>query len=215
MTCRTPVRNPPVLPPIDDSLAIHRGRLYTLPSYYLYRYELRVHTPRYREAALWSPPPYPRLRTNLLSFATFRTLRIQIMEPPPVILSPVKDGRRVLGEKTTNASMSPTRRQRNVDSAVTADIPLKPLHESPSPRKIILPRCHAGQKRTIDEVEDTNNPEPRTRLFAGLKQQREEGCEIHNKNTQSTVDSEDQVRGQLLNKAQGSICTDVGHCYRT
>lgn len=137
------------------------------------------------------------------------------MEPPPVILSPVKDGRRVLGEKTTNASMSPTRRQRNVDSAVTADIPLKPLHESPSPRKIILPRCHAGQKRTIDEVEDTNNPEPRTRLFAGLKQQREEGCEIHNKNTQSTVDSEDQVRGQLLNKAQGSICTDVGHCYRT
>lgn len=78
--------------------------------------------------------------------------------------SPVKDGRRILGEKPANACLSPAAFNRSVDKAATS--PLKrPFSEntlSPSPlkKKQFLPSpSFAGQKRGIDQVEPQEEQE--------------------------------------------------------
>ena len=69
--------------------------------------------------------------------------------------SPVKDGRRILGEKPANACLSPAR-NRNVDAASSpVKRPLSGYSSSASPNKKLLPSpSFAGRKRTIDQVED-------------------------------------------------------------
>lgn len=72
------------------------------------------------------------------------------------VSSPVKDGRRVLGDKTTNASWTPAKDHFNpskhlVDNRVSStDVP-------DSPKKPFSPSQKAGRKRTIDELEDPGN----------------------------------------------------------
>ncbi|GAQ04377.1 hypothetical protein ALT_1698 [Aspergillus lentulus] len=68
-------------------------------------------------------------------------------------LSPVKDGRRILGDKTPNACLSPAR-SKHLD--VVSDIsPVKrSLFENHSPKKLLPSPSFVGQKRTIDQVED-------------------------------------------------------------
>ncbi|PYH93272.1 hypothetical protein BO71DRAFT_441848 [Aspergillus ellipticus CBS 707.79] len=70
--------------------------------------------------------------------------------------SPVKDGRRVLGEKPANACLSPTRHRHASAS------PLKrPLLDMPSsPKKLLPSPLFAGQKRSIDQV-DSSDPQDR------------------------------------------------------
>lgn len=80
-------------------------------------------------------------------------------------LSPVKDGRQVLGEKPANACLlSPARNNRSVGATGTVTSPVKRSlftsseNFSPSPTKKLLPSpSFAGQKRTIDQVEEPIN----------------------------------------------------------
>ncbi|KAH3180631.1 hypothetical protein KXW84_008139 [Aspergillus fumigatus] len=67
--------------------------------------------------------------------------------------SPVKDGRRILSDKTPNACLSPAR-SKHLD--VVSDLsPVKrSLFESRSPKKLLPSPSFVGQKRTIDQVED-------------------------------------------------------------
>ncbi|OJJ51629.1 hypothetical protein ASPZODRAFT_127742 [Penicilliopsis zonata CBS 506.65] len=75
------------------------------------------------------------------------------MPPTPLLPSPMKDGRRVLGAKSVNACLSPAG-PRNADRLLTGDSPIKrALFESSSPKKHLLSPCRIGEKRTIDQVE--------------------------------------------------------------
>ncbi|KAE8382582.1 hypothetical protein BDV26DRAFT_253246 [Aspergillus bertholletiae] len=75
------------------------------------------------------------------------------MYPATLHPSPVKDGRRVLGEKTTNACLSPVRQRPDVSPSKRSVL------EASSPKKLLPSPLFAGQKRTIDQVDDdqTNN----------------------------------------------------------
>ncbi|EAW09665.1 uncharacterized protein ACLA_038800 [Aspergillus clavatus NRRL 1] len=72
---------------------------------------------------------------------------------PTARQSPIKEGRRILGDKTPNAYLSPAR-NRSVD-AFSATSPVKrSLFENLSPKKLLPSPCLVGQKRTIDQVDD-------------------------------------------------------------
>ncbi|KAL5357865.1 hypothetical protein BJX96DRAFT_172921 [Aspergillus floccosus] len=76
------------------------------------------------------------------------------MNPTPSYLSPVKDGRRILGEKTPNACLSPRHatspsKRSRIDTF------------SSSPKKLLPSPLFAGQKRSIDQVHtDTSLSKP-------------------------------------------------------
>jgi hypothetical protein len=69
--------------------------------------------------------------------------------------SPIKAGRRVLGEKNINASLTPSaKRHADKQHKFSIDaIPFNPLKESRKEREDVS--SHAGQKRTIDQVTDS------------------------------------------------------------
>ncbi|KAB8228562.1 uncharacterized protein BDW43DRAFT_213866 [Aspergillus alliaceus] len=62
--------------------------------------------------------------------------------------SPVKDGRRILGEKTANACLSPAHHRHDVSPSKRS------LLEASSPKKLLPSPLFVGQKRTIDQVDD-------------------------------------------------------------
>ncbi|RHZ48646.1 uncharacterized protein CDV56_106010 [Aspergillus thermomutatus] len=68
-------------------------------------------------------------------------------------LSPVKDGRRILGDKTPNACLSPARNQ-HLDAVSDISPVKRSLFENHSPKKLLPSPSFVGQKRTIDQVED-------------------------------------------------------------
>ncbi|KAE8335940.1 hypothetical protein BDV24DRAFT_155623 [Aspergillus arachidicola] len=70
------------------------------------------------------------------------------MYPTTLHPSPVKDGRRVLGEKTANACLSPAHHRPDVSPSKRS------LLEALSPKKLLPSPLFAGQKRTIDQVND-------------------------------------------------------------
>lgn len=70
--------------------------------------------------------------------------------------SPVKDGRRVLGEKHANACLSPAH-HRHVSVSPLKQRPL--LETSSSPKKLLPSPLFAGQKRSIDQVDSTSEPQ--------------------------------------------------------
>lgn len=105
--------------------------------------------------------------------------------------SPVKDGRRVLGEKTANACLSPSR-NRNVDAFLTGSPVKRNLFEAPSPKKLLLPPCRAGQKRTIGQVEGNEVNKPGSQGSLQLAPPRNEE-QLEESSTQSTVRNDDQV----------------------
>ncbi|CRG85913.1 hypothetical protein PISL3812_02916 [Talaromyces islandicus] len=77
--------------------------------------------------------------------------------------SPVKAGRRVLGEKNINASLTPSAK-RHADKHNKPSIDTIPFNPLKGPRKDREDVSHhAGQKRTIDQVTDseTEDAEPR------------------------------------------------------
>ncbi|KAJ9211887.1 hypothetical protein DTO166G4_6539 [Paecilomyces variotii] len=117
------------------------------------------------------------------------------MEHSPVRLSPVKDGRRVLGEKTPNASILSPSKNHKADTAATTAVPMKPLREALSPRVTGLSH-YAGQKRTIDHVEEqTENPSSQQSLSAALPPY-EEQFHIFDESSQSTVKSATMAASQ-------------------
>ncbi|GAD99081.1 hypothetical protein AOR_1_1128154 [Paecilomyces variotii No. 5] len=110
------------------------------------------------------------------------------MEHSPLRLSPVKDGRRVLGEKTPNASILSPSRNHKADAVKTTAVPMKPLREDLSPQVTGLSR-YAGQKRTIDHVEEQiENTNSQESMSAALPPY-EEQFHIFDESSQSTVKS--------------------------
>ncbi|GIJ87709.1 hypothetical protein Asppvi_006622 [Aspergillus pseudoviridinutans] len=67
-------------------------------------------------------------------------------------LSPVKDGRRILGDKTPNACLSPAR-SKHLDAVSDISPVKRSLFENHSPKKLLPSPSFVGQKRTIDQVE--------------------------------------------------------------
>ncbi|GAQ36373.1 hypothetical protein AtubIFM56815_002374 [Aspergillus tubingensis] len=71
--------------------------------------------------------------------------------------SPVKDGRRVLGEKHANACLSPAHHRHASVSPLKQQRSL--LETSSSPKKLLPSPLFAGQKRSIDQVDSTSEPQ--------------------------------------------------------
>lgn len=81
------------------------------------------------------------------------------MNPVQFHPSPVKDGRRVLGEKPANACLSPAR-SRTIDATSPIKRPLFDQRYPSSSHKKLLPSPSsglAGQKRTIDQVAENRS----------------------------------------------------------
>lgn len=103
--------------------------------------------------------------------------------------SPIKAGRRVLGEKNTNASLTPyTKRHADKPKPSSTDaIPFKPLKESS--REEVSHR--AGQKRTIDQVTDSEaeDVEPRKAVVTSGTEQDFQIFDDNNNNTRPSSSS--------------------------
>ncbi|KAJ6004922.1 hypothetical protein N7540_012721 [Penicillium herquei] len=101
------------------------------------------------------------------------------MQVPSIPFSPVKDGRRILGDKDINACLSPAHRNKQPLSVTT---PVKrTLFSTSSPKKLLPSPIFAGQKRTrdqVDEVGDNSQQWPTSRGF--------------NENSQSAVNTTNQ-----------------------
>ncbi|CAG8010129.1 unnamed protein product [Penicillium salamii] len=74
------------------------------------------------------------------------------MNSTAVQFSPVKDGRRILGEKDTNACLSPAHTKSSFPAIGT---PVKRASMAISPRKLLPSPIFAGQKRTRDQIDET------------------------------------------------------------
>ncbi|KAJ5590660.1 hypothetical protein N7450_004632 [Penicillium hetheringtonii] len=75
------------------------------------------------------------------------------MQSTTMPFSPIKDGRRILGEKDTNTCLSPA--HQNKQSLSVAGTPTKrTLFTNISPKKLLPSPIFAGQKRTRDQVEE-------------------------------------------------------------
>lgn len=105
--------------------------------------------------------------------------------------SPVKDGRRILGEKSGNAWMSPATRHLDSTPAKRAS-----LFETDSPPKKLLPSpAFTSRKRSIDEVDGAqvaNGDFPAHRVRPAYGQENNSNC------TQSTIAYESQVSRSML-----------------
>ncbi|KAJ5239963.1 hypothetical protein N7468_004582 [Penicillium chermesinum] len=85
------------------------------------------------------------------------------MQTTSIQTSPMKDGRRILGEKDTNACFSPV--HQNKQSILVGTPTKRALFAPVSPKKLLPSPIFAGQKRSRDQVEETelNNAPPATR----------------------------------------------------
>ncbi|OOQ81554.1 hypothetical protein PEBR_42612 [Penicillium brasilianum] len=77
------------------------------------------------------------------------------MQSVSVQFSPVKDGRRILGEKDSNACLSPARHGKQ-SLSVTSTPVKRTLFTTVSPKKLLPSPIFAGQKRTIDQVDEVD-----------------------------------------------------------
>jgi len=74
------------------------------------------------------------------------------MNSTSVQLSPVKDGRRILGEKDSNACLSPATHAK--PSFPVIGTPVKRASIATSPKKLLPSPIFAGHKRTRDQVDE-------------------------------------------------------------
>lgn len=81
-----------------------------------------------------------------------------------------------------------------LDAAATTGVPMKPLCEDLSPRVTELSCCYAGQKRTIDQMEEQTEKLDLQQTFSASLPHREEQFYIFDESSQSTVKSDTQVR---------------------
>lgn len=77
------------------------------------------------------------------------------MQATSIPFSPIKDGRRILGEKDPNACLSPAHPSKQ--NLAVATTPVKrTLFSTASPKKLLPSPIFAGQKRTRDQVDETD-----------------------------------------------------------
>ncbi|KAJ5736098.1 uncharacterized protein N7483_001223 [Penicillium malachiteum] len=89
------------------------------------------------------------------------------MQVPSIPFSPVKDGRRILGDKDINACLSPVHRNKQPLSVTSTPVK-RTLFSTTSPKKLLPSPIFAGQKRTrdqVDEVGDNGQQRPTSRGF--------------------------------------------------
>ncbi|KAJ5616163.1 hypothetical protein N7537_001277 [Penicillium hordei] len=102
-----------------------------------------------------------------------------------VQFSPIKDGRRILGEKDSNACLSPTTHVKPSFPAIGT--PVKRMSIATSPKKLLPSPIFAGQKRTRDQLEEMEEN-------LGHGQTRESSPQP---GIQSTVNVNDDIQNQL------------------
>lgn len=77
------------------------------------------------------------------------------MQAASIQFSPVKEGRRILGEKDSNACLSPAHQSKHALMPAVAVTPVKrTLFSTASPKKLLPSPIFAGQKRTRDQVDE-------------------------------------------------------------
>lgn len=116
------------------------------------------------------------------------------MNPTPSYLSPVKDGRRILGEKTPNACLSPRH--------ATSPSKRSRIDTLSSPKKLLPSPLFAGQKRSIDQVHsdvslskpsDAVSRDPRT--------------------DSQPVPTPDDARSQIPPQEEVRVCAPIQHAH--
>ncbi|GLI72833.1 hypothetical protein PoHVEF18_001017 [Penicillium ochrochloron] len=75
------------------------------------------------------------------------------MQSVSVQFSPVKDGRRILGEKDSNACLSPAHHAKQALSVTSTPVKRTPF-TTISPKKLLPSPIFAGQKRTRDQLDE-------------------------------------------------------------
>lgn len=186
--------------PHTSSTAIGPGNCVyraSLIYYYLLSCLQLPRQPPTKEPRIFSHSPSPNSQQQLSHPVILRTRRMHSIKSQS---TPVKDGRRVLGEKTVNACQSPA--SRNVDALLKTGSPVKrSLFKGLSPRKLSSPFC-AGQKRTIDDVEGNEVTKPGSRgimqLVPSLNKEQAQGSEV-----QSAAEDGRQVSFDQGHTAEG------------
>lgn len=113
------------------------------------------------------------LSLSLSCITLVHTVERPVKMNTPSHASPVKDGRRVLGEKPANACLSPAARRRSVDAAAAISPLKRPSTEytpssSPTKKKQLLPSPpFTGQKRGIDQVEQQEQQQDQENVGGG------------------------------------------------
>ncbi|KAJ5609150.1 hypothetical protein N7528_009717 [Penicillium herquei] len=95
------------------------------------------------------------------------TIQESRMQVPSIPFSPVKDGRRILGDKDINACRSPAHRNKQPLSVTSTPVK-RALFSTASPKKLLPSPIFAGQKRSrdqVDEVGDNGQQWPTSRGF--------------------------------------------------
>lgn len=94
------------------------------------------------------PLNYPLETTWVLSLSSMmNSTSVQSVQ-----FSPIKDGRRILGEKDSNACLSPATHAKPSFPAIGT--PVKRISIATSPKKLLPSPIFAGQKRTRDQLEE-------------------------------------------------------------
>ncbi|KAJ5728490.1 hypothetical protein N7493_004820 [Penicillium malachiteum] len=90
------------------------------------------------------------------------------MQVPSIPFSPVKDGRRILGDKDINACRSPAHRNKQPLSVTSTPVK-RTLFSTASPKKLLPSPIFAGQKRSRDQVDEVGRQWPAMANIAGLQ----------------------------------------------
>lgn len=109
------------------------------------------------------------------------------MQPTSMPFSPIKDGRRILGEKDTNACLSPAHQSKQSVS-VTGTPVKRTLFTNASPKKLLPSPVFAGQKRTREQLDETDVNNGHVQEPRGLE----------NQSSQSTVNHDAQQVSCIL-----------------
>jgi hypothetical protein len=100
------------------------------------------------------------------------------MQSTSMQLSPVKDGRHILGEKDTNACLSPAHRSKQSLSVATTPVK-RTLFMNTSPKKLLPSPIFAGQKRTRDQVDETDVNNAHVQQPRGLEEESSQSTVKH------------------------------------
>jgi hypothetical protein len=100
------------------------------------------------------------------------------MQSTSMQFSPVKDGRHILGEKDTNACLSPAHRSKQSLSVATTPVK-RTLFMNASPKKLLPSPIFAGQKRTRDQVDETDVNNAHVQQPRGLEEESSQSTVKH------------------------------------
>ncbi|KAJ5551031.1 hypothetical protein N7461_005729 [Penicillium sp. DV-2018c] len=130
--------------------------------------------------------------------------------------TPVKDGRRILGEKDSNACLSPARHAKA--SFPTIETPEKRMSIATSPKKLLPSPIFAGQKRARDQVDETegDSGHVQTRessLHTGVQSTLNDDMQsqlVQTRTPQISQPERDQIHDQMDMTQSSNTCNNPG-----